>query len=158
MLALRDAQDRSVYVVLAGLGRDTATLVVGKDPLEVPIALLTTSWRGDFSTLWRVPPGYAGSLAEGARGPTVDAIGARLAQAQGASAPATALPFDATLKARVYAFQLAQGLAPDGIAGPTTLMQLNRASGIVEPWLAGVAPAAPLPVAVAASAAVVQRK
>ena len=160
VLALRDAQDRSVYVVLAGLGRDTATLVVGKDPLEVPLSLLTTSWRGDFSTLWRTPPGYAGSLSEGARGPVVDAIGARIAQAQGASAPAAGQSFDATLKARIYAFQLAQGLAPDGVAGPTTLMQLNRASGVAEPWLAGVAPAAAVPVSVpmAAASAAVQRK
>ena len=158
VLALRDAQDRSVYVVLAGLGRDTATLMVGKDPLEVPLTLLTTAWRGDFSTLWRVPPGYAGSLGEGARGPVVDAIGARLAQAQGASAPTAAQSFDATLKARVYAFQLAQGLAPDGVAGPTTLMQLNRASGVVEPWLAGVAAPAAAPVPVVASPAVAQRK
>jgi general secretion pathway protein A len=161
VLALRDAHDRSVYVILAGLGRDEATLVVGKDPLEVPLSLLTTAWRGDFITLWRIPPGYAGSLAEGARGPVVDALAAGLAQAQGASAPAPSQPFDETLKARVYAFQLAQGLNPDGVAGPTTMMQLNRASGVAEPWLAGVAPAPgpslPVPAA-AASATSAQRK
>jgi general secretion pathway protein A len=38
--------------------------------------------------------------------------------------------------ARVLAFQLTQGLAPDGLAGPLTLKQLNRASGIDEPRLA----------------------
>ena len=31
--------------------------------------------------------------------------------------------------------QLAQGLRPDGIAGPTTFMQLNRATGVDEPRL-----------------------
>ncbi len=40
------------------------------------------------------------------------------------------------------AFQQSQGLAPDGVAGPTTLMQINRASGLAEPWLAGMAPVA----------------
>ncbi len=156
VLALRDARDRSVYVVLAGLGRDDATLLVGDKPLQVPLELLTTAWRGDFATLWRVPPGYTGSLVEGARGQVVDVIGARLAAQQGASAPVPSQPFDATLKARVYAFQLAQGLAPDGVAGPTTLMQLNRASGVAEPWLAGVA-AAPA-TSGSAAAAVAQRK
>jgi general secretion pathway protein A len=39
------------------------------------------------------------------------------------------------VKARVLAFQLARGLRPDGLAGPTTLMQLNRAVGIDEPRL-----------------------
>jgi general secretion pathway protein A len=39
------------------------------------------------------------------------------------------------LTSQVFAFQLAQGLAPDGLAGPLTLMKLNRASGIDEPRL-----------------------
>jgi general secretion pathway protein A len=39
------------------------------------------------------------------------------------------------LRQRVFAFQVSQGLALDGLAGPITLMQLNRASGIDEPRL-----------------------
>ena len=151
VLALRDAQDRPVYVVLAGLGHDDATLVVGKAPLQVPLSLLTTAWRGDFTTFWRVPGGYSVPLSLGSHGALVDAVGAQLAEQQGASAPAPDHAFDTALRARVAAFQLAQGLAPDGVAGPTTLMQINRASGIAEPWLAGTAPAA-------SAAAVVQRK
>jgi general secretion pathway protein A len=147
VLALRDAHDRPVYVVLAGLGRDDATLVAGKSPLQVPLALLTTAWRGDFTTLWRPPAGYDKPLNEGASGPAVDALAAQLSAQQGVAAPPPSKPFDATLKARVASFQLAQGLAADGIAGPTTLMQINRASGVAEPWLAGVAPAASAPAA-----------
>jgi general secretion pathway protein A len=145
VLALRDAHDRPVYVVLAGLGRDDATLVAGKAPLQVPLALLTTAWRGDFTTLWREPAGYEKPLNEGASGPVVDAVAAQLAAQQGVAAPPPAKPFDATLKARVASFQLAQGLTADGIAGPTTLMQINRASGVAEPWLAGIAPSASSP-------------
>jgi general secretion pathway protein A len=142
VLALRDAQDRPVYVVLAGLGHDEATLLVGKAPLQVPITLLTTAWRGDFTTFWRVPPGYSVPLAIGSQGALVDAVGAQLAAAQGASAPAPDHAFDAQLRARVSAFQQAQGLTPDGVAGPTTLMQINRAAGVAEPWLAGTVPPA----------------
>jgi general secretion pathway protein A len=40
-----------------------------------------------------------------------------------------------SLKARVSAFQVANGLRPDGMAGPLTLMQINRASGVDEPRL-----------------------
>jgi general secretion pathway protein A len=145
VLALRDAQDRPVYVVLAGLGHDDATLLVGKTPLQVPIALLTTAWRGDFTTFWRVPEGYSVPLAIGSQGVLVDAVGAQLAEGQGASAPAPDHVFDAALRTRVAAFQQVQGLTPDGVAGPTTLMQINRASGVAEPWLAGAAPVAPSP-------------
>jgi general secretion pathway protein A len=162
VLTLRDGQDRPVYVVLAGLGANEATLLVGNRPLEVPIALLTTAWRGDFSTFWRVPPGYTTPLAMGSEGVLVDAVAAHLAAQQGASAPAPGRAFDATLRARVSAFQQAQGLTADGVAGPTTLMQINRASGVAEPWLAGVtmpaaASAAPA-LAPSAAVAAAQRK
>ena len=42
----------------------------------------------------------------------------------------------APLRSRIQAFQLAQGLRADGLPGPMTLMQLNRALGIDEPRLA----------------------
>jgi len=141
-LVLRDAQDRPVYAVLSGLAHDEATLVLGHAPVQVPLSLLTTAWRGDFVTFWRVPAGYSMPLSLGAQGALVDSVGAVLAQQQGVAPPPPDHAFDATLRRRVAAFQQAQGLAPDGVAGPTTLMQINRASGVAEPWLAGMAPAA----------------
>jgi general secretion pathway protein A len=39
------------------------------------------------------------------------------------------------LPARVAAFQVARGLPPDGVAGPLTVMLLNRATGVDEPRL-----------------------
>jgi hypothetical protein len=39
------------------------------------------------------------------------------------------------LRTQVQAFQVAQGLVPDGVAGPLTLIRLNRAAGIDEPRL-----------------------
>ena len=80
----------------------------------------------------------------------MDSVGAELAAEQGASPPAPDHAFDATLRSRVAAFQQTQGLTPDGVAGPTTLMQINRASGVAEPWLAGMGPPA--------AAAAAQRK
>ena len=142
VLTLHDAQDGPVYAVLAGMDRDEATLVAGKSAVRVPLTLLTTTWRGDFTTFWRVPPGYTVPLSVGSQGPLVDSVGARLAAALGAPAPAPDHVFDATLRSRVAAFQQSQGLTPDGVAGPTTLMQINRASGLAEPWLAGMAPVA----------------
>jgi general secretion pathway protein A len=152
VLALRDAQDRPVFVVLAGLGHDEATLVVGKSPLQVPLTLLTTAWRGDFTTFWRVPAGYSVPLSMGSHGALVDAVGAQLAARQGVAPPPPDHAFDATMRARVSAFQQTEGLTPDGVAGPTTLMQINRASGVSEPWLAGTAPTS------AAAAAAAQKR
>ena len=115
-----------------------AGLAPGQE-LALPLARLSTAWRGEFATLWRSPPGYAEALQPGARGPVVDALSLALAQAL----PATPLPAGQTLAGelagRLSAFQVSQSLRADGLAGPTTFMQLNRASGVAEPRLLAAA-------------------
>ena len=123
------------YALLTALTGDSATLRAGRTEQTVTRAALAARWRGDFSTLWRSPAGYSGSVVEGQRGPVVDWVAARLAEANG-TAPLAGRPvLDASLKARLRAFQLAQGLPPDGQLGPLTFMQLNRSAGVDEPRL-----------------------
>ncbi len=136
ILTLRDASGRAVYAQLVGLGEQRATLRLGERMLTVTLAALAGAWRGEFATFWRAPPGYAGRIVDGASGPAVDWVAARLAALDGRPAPPGGRSADAALRTRLHAFQLAQGLKPDGTAGPTTLMLLNRASGIDEPRLA----------------------
>lgn len=135
ILTLRDADSAPVYAVLTGLTDRTATLRMGGVSQTVSLAILATLWQGDFATLWRAPPGYAGMVGTGSSGALVDRLAEQLAALDGGSRPAGGQPFDAALRARVHAFQLAQGLKADGRAGPTTFMQLNRASGVNEPRL-----------------------
>ena len=125
-----DARGRAGFAVLTGLTDDSATLRIGERSQTVPLASLAGMWHGEFATLWRAPPGYGGSVASA--GPAADWLAAQLAAVQG-DAP----PGDAPLKSRVHAFQVAQGLTPDGLAGPITLMQINRAAGVDEPRLLG---------------------
>ena len=134
ILALDTDSGAPSYVVLTALTRDTATLRAAGTEQTVTLAALAARWQGDFATLWRAPPGYAGRLPD-AQGPTVDWIATRLAVLDGTSPPTGRNVLDARLTARLRAFQLAQGLAGDGQAGPMTLMQLNRAAGIDEPRL-----------------------
>jgi general secretion pathway protein A len=65
----------------------------------------------------------------------VEWVATRLAQAKGSPAPQGKPLFDATLRAGLRSFQLAQGLPADGRPGPLTYMQLNRATGVDEPRL-----------------------
>lgn len=124
------------YAVLTGVDAQHAQLQVGDQTVAVPLGTLATLWRGDFVTLWRTPPGYRAKLLIGQRNATVGWVAAQLARLEGRTLPAQgATEFDAALEAQVQAFQLAQGLAPDGVVGATTLMQLNRAIGISEPRL-----------------------
>ncbi len=133
ILMLHDDSDRPVYALLTGLTNDTATLRMAGISQTISLVSLATLWRGDFATFWRAPPGYTGKIVESGAGPVAESLGAQLATLRGEPAPAPGT--DAAWKARVSAFQLAQGLKPDGLVGPTTFMQLNRASGVDEPRL-----------------------
>ncbi len=146
ILTLRDADDRPVYALLTGLTPTSATLRVGNGSQSVSLVSLATLWRGEYATFWRAPPGYAGKRVEPGSGPLAVWVAERLSTLQGTPAPAS----DSAWKARVASFQLSQGLKPDGIAGPTTFMQLNRAVGVDEPRLLGVGAAAASPGATAA--------
>jgi general secretion pathway protein A len=120
-------EDGPAYAVLTGLSDDTATLQIDGQPQTVALGALAQVWRGDFATYWRAPPGYLNRVGDGA-GPLGQWLTERLTAMPGA-------PDDAPLRQRIHAFQLAQGLEPDGLAGPMTFMQLNRASGVDEPRL-----------------------
>ncbi|MBE2241224.1 MAG: AAA family ATPase [Burkholderiaceae bacterium] len=132
IVKLQDQSGRVAQVQLRGLSEEGAILRVGNLQTTVPLNQLAQVWRGEFTTLWRAPPGYrAGDLAG-----TEIALAPWLRERLDAIEPAAATPDrNQDLKARVFAFQLAQGLQPDGLAGPLTLMQLNRASGVEEPRL-----------------------
>lgn len=131
--------DQTVYAQLTGLAGGGATLRVGGTAQTVALPTLARLWRGEWATLWRAPPGYADRALDGTGGgAATDWLRATLARVDGQPAPADGEPGAraAALRARVSAFQLAQGLTPDGLAGPVTLMHLNRAAGIDEPRLA----------------------
>ncbi|QTN22425.1 AAA family ATPase [Rhizobacter sp. AJA081-3] len=128
LLTLQPGGGKPAYALLTGLSMRQATLRTEVGLQALPLASLAEVWRGEFATLWRSPPGYAD-------GAPVDWLSTQLAAAQGMPAPSAPTRFDAALRSRLNAFQVAQGLKPDGLAGPLTLMQINRATGVDEPQL-----------------------
>jgi general secretion pathway protein A len=133
ILTLDAATGAPSYALLTGLGRDSATLRAAGTEQTVTLAALAARWQGDFSTLWRTPPGYTGQ-ASNPSGETLEWISTKLG-GDGAAPSQPRREFDAQLKTRLRAFQLAHGLAADGQPGPMTFMQLNRAAGVEEPRL-----------------------
>jgi len=133
ILTLDADSAQPAYAILTGLTRGTATLQAAGREQVIPLSELTARWRGEFSTLWRAPagdlPGVQGAI------PSLEWIAARL-PASSPEAPASdAAAAQAQFQARLRAFQRVRGVPADGVAGPMTLMQLNRAAGIDEPRL-----------------------
>ncbi len=135
VLTLRDADNRPAYAMLAGLSEKSATLRIAGSARTVSLVSLADYWRGEFATLWRAPPGYSGTSAADGSWASPQWLARQLSVARGDAVPTKTKLDEATLKDWVHAFQLTQGLPSDGIAGPLTLMQLNRAIGIDEPKL-----------------------
>jgi len=132
--------DVAVSAVLRRLDGDMATLEGAGRTVRVPVAELAQVWRGDMATLWRTPPDMPdkGDLAETPAGAAWLDQQLATAGAGGSRAGAPAAGRAATLaqrQARIQRFQLAQGVTPDGRAGPLTLMLLNRVNGVSEPRL-----------------------
>ena len=127
-----DARGRTAHALLTAFNGEQATLGIGGDVTTVPLAELARVWRGEFATFWRPPPGYReGDIGSTAAGSAW--LAQRLTAADGRAGADTSRD---ELRSRVATFQLANGLTPDGVAGPLTLMQLGRASGNDEPRLA----------------------
>jgi general secretion pathway protein A len=120
------------YALLVALDEERATLQAGTRRWVLSLPALATIWRGDSATLWRTPPGWR----EGSDAVAQDRTRAWVAQ----HLPPPGAGTSPSLRDRVAAFQVMQGLPSDGRAGPLTLMQLNRQAGVEEPRLRSAAP------------------
>jgi general secretion pathway protein A len=139
LVLLRLREEPPVVALLVALDERGATLQTQGRHWRLSLAGLATVWKGDFATLWRTPPGWR-ELAAAASAPAMPAstrtwVNERLA---GAGLGDATQP----LRDRIWAYQVAQGLPPDGRLGPLTMMQLGRGAGPAEPGLH--ASAAPL--------------
>ena len=131
IITLLGSNKSPVPVVLSGLTDQTALLRLGAQTHSVSLTVLAGLWRGDFATLWRMPDDYAEKIINGKARPAAEWLEAQFTKLPGTAAASQG----SSLRDRIYAFQLASGLSPDGQAGPMTLMQLNRAVGLREPQL-----------------------
>ncbi|WP_020652478.1 AAA family ATPase [Massilia niastensis] len=126
---------RTGYAVLAAMDEHSVTLSADGRRERIGIPAFVARFGGEFTTFWRMPRGFRDEVREGDQGPDVDWLGARLAQLNKATQPALDRPFDARTREWLRAFQAAQSLKADGVAGPRTYMRLNQLSGVPEPRL-----------------------
>ncbi|MFO1288815.1 MAG: hypothetical protein U1F49_21285 [Rubrivivax sp.] len=135
---LRQRDEPPVVALLVALDERGATLQTQGRHWRLSLAGLATVWRGDFATLWRTPPGWR--EAASALPPAALSASAR-AWVNDRLVGAGVRDMGQPLRDRLWAYQVAQGLPPDGLLGPVTMMQLGRGSpGFDEPVLQGPEP------------------
>lgn len=126
---------REVRVLLTGLDEHVARLSVGNNAQAVTLDSLAHIWRGEFTTLWRVPVGYHGKIVPGQTGEAADWLREQMAKLESANGVDHPQAGSLDLQTQIHAFQVMHGLKSDGVAGSTTFMVLNRFAGIAEPRL-----------------------
>ena len=135
ILTLHDDENQQYYGVLTGLGNQSATLRIGERAERFTLGALARRWHGVYRTFWHGPDREPREITIGAKGADVDWLAARLARVGNLPEPAANARFDETMRTRVREFQVAQGLAPDGIPGVQTMMRLASAADGGEPHL-----------------------
>ncbi len=134
ILTLQNGSAAPRFAVLVAMDEHAATLQVGSERHRVGWLALAQFWHGEFATLWRPPPGYRVNLHVGDRAEVIDYLVQQLQRIDGvAPNPQQPQLFDAALRERLRTFQRLQGLKSDGLPGPMTFMQLDRASADSKP-------------------------
>jgi len=126
ILTLTDDVGGTHQVLLVGLTDEAATIELGSETQELPIATISRYWFGDFLLLWRPPLAVAKSLSPGMRGAEVRWLRDNLRAAQGLPEARSASDFyDEDLTRMVQDFQRQHRLNADGVAGVQTQIVLD---------------------------------
>ncbi|HXX81537.1 MAG TPA: AAA family ATPase [Thermodesulfovibrionales bacterium] len=136
VLTLFDDSGRQFYATLSALQGQTATFVVGTETRTVEVREVEKKWLGDYTLFWRTPPDFRAPLRPGQKGTMVLWLNMQLALIQGKNdRPRKNLLYEGELVAQLKKFQLSEGLMPDGVVGPQTIIHLNTLTASGEPLL-----------------------
>jgi general secretion pathway protein A len=127
VLKLSSDRNDIFYATLTALRNETAVVQVGAKAKEVILKDLESHWIGDYTLLWQRPADYKGEVLPGYKGAMVQWLNKQLSAMRGHPVQQTENSFyNYELVREVKRFQLAEGLKPDGIIGPRTIILLNN--------------------------------
>ena len=136
VLRLLSKENEVIYAALTALDSNSAIVHVGSRTVTLSVADIEKYWFGEYTLFWKVPPGYRRNIYPGYRGQAVRWLHEKLEEIQGVSIQNVRDVYTRELVRQVKKFQLTQGLLPDGVVGPQTIIHLNNATGSSEPVLA----------------------
>lgn len=128
LMRLSSSDGKDYSVTLTNLNHNTATLIVAEEEQRVSLSELANAWSGKFIAIWNAPPGFSGHMSLNQRGSDVVWLRHTMEAADGVQNNNSDI-FDAALAQRVRTFQLIEGIQPDGLVGPLTVIRLNARNG-----------------------------
>jgi len=136
ILKLYDDFNQEQYITLLSLNAKTAQIMVAHEQQSVSLSQLEFYWKkGEYSILWRFPPGYEKFITPGYAGESVVWLSQVMNEIDSGSAEGVTSYYDPQLVNRVKQFQLSQGLDSDGVVGVKTLIHINQVRGTQAPEL-----------------------
>jgi len=126
VLTLYDDLNQEQYVTLIELGKEVAKIAMAGKIQVVPLEQLVFYWKGDFTLLWRIPPGFKDLIKPGNTGQAVLWLSKKMNEINQTPQMNLNSYYDRELVEQVKAFQLRVGLKNDGVVGIKTLIQINQ--------------------------------
>ena len=131
VLELWDDATDPFFAALLSIADTNYTLEIEGNVQVVSGPAIQQHWFGNYTVLWRAPPGFNRAIQLGHTGTQVEWLREQL-ESLTRLAPTTGDPafFDRDLEVALKKFQRSQQLRPDGIAGPNSLIRLHSSADI----------------------------
>jgi general secretion pathway protein A len=128
VMHLRSESGKEYWATLISSDHQTANLKVAGVEQNIQLNELASAWFGHYIAILNSPPDYNGRITLRYRGPSVTWLRHTMESIDGIRDNGSN-EFDEELAQRVRLFQLSDGIQPDGLVGPLTLIRLNVRSG-----------------------------
>jgi general secretion pathway protein A len=122
------SEGKEYYATLTNLDHQAATLMVGGVPQRIALSELGNAWLGQYIVIWNSPPNFNGHMTLHYHGSAVTWLRQALEKVDGIRDNGSNV-FDAELTKRIRTFQVSDGIQPDGLVGPLTVIRLNLRNG-----------------------------
>jgi len=141
VLPMRDEKGGQYHVLITRVENGTGTFMAGGHAFQASLTELAARWDGNFTAIWKPPPGYRDSLRPGAAGAAVRWLAEQLALIDGEGYNTDeAGAYGPSLVNRVKRLQFLHGLPPDGIVGKDTITLINTLTHADVPRLTAATP------------------
>ncbi|MDX2494715.1 MAG: AAA family ATPase [Desulfuromusa sp.] len=135
ILTLYDDQGLPFYSLLSRLNGHRALFLVAEKQIELNINVLENRWFGEYFLLWKAPADFSGLLFPGQKSGMIDWLASALEQHGLYQIKGTEERLEGPLLGALKRFQFISNLAPDGVLGVQTIIQLNRGIDTLGPRL-----------------------